>query len=589
MPKPKKIINDPANAVEEFIRGLLLQYPNRLAKLANHHVVLKADIASSSQVHLLSGGGSGHEPSHAGWIGNGMLSGAICGGIFASPSVAAVLAAIRAAKNDKGVLLVVKNYTGDRLNFGMACEKANAEGIHCQMVVAADDCALERTKGITGARGVAGTVLIHKIAGAAAAQGKSLQEVANWANAVSARMGTVGVAMDSVTVPGADAINDRLDENTIEIGLGIHGEAGLRQSPLLTAKEIAQELITTIQKYGRTSGADGEIVPMFQPKDELCILVNNLGGTSNFEMSILAQSCVELLEGAEFGAQVTRVLVGSYMTSFDMHGASLTILNLSGAPDGMVALLDAATDAPAWGVCDTWNRTAARASATEIPEVVVAANEVSAGSLPTLTVPNFEAVAKQMIQAAAQKLIDEEPTLTKYDTIVGDGDCGITMKRGATELLKRLESGDLKTEHPVSMFAAIADAVSASMGGTSGVLLELMFRKMGSSLAREETVGVDQLQAILGTGTDAIILYGGANVGSRTMLDALVPASNTLVSSKSLADSAAKAKEGADNTASLKAASAGRSNYLSEETLEGTPDPGAIAVALVLEEIAKLV
>ena len=171
----------------------------------------------------------------------------------------------------------------------MACEKANMEGIPCQMVVAADDCALARTKGITGARGVAGTVFIHKIAGAAAAMGKSLQEVSDLANAVSARMGTVGVAMDSVTVPGADAINDRLDEHTIEIGLGIHGEAGLKQSKLLSAKEIARELITTIHAYGRPGKGEDDIIPMFQRDDELCIMVNNLGGTSNFEMSIFGK------------------------------------------------------------------------------------------------------------------------------------------------------------------------------------------------------------------------------------------------------------------------------------------------------------
>ena len=300
-----------------------------------------------------------------------------------------------------------------------------------------------------------------------------------------------------------------------------------------------------------------------------------------------ANSCVELLEGSDFGAKVTRIFVGTFMTSFDMHGASLTILNLSGASSELVDLLDATTDAPSWQKCDIWKSGDARGSATEIPEVIVE-ESLSAVNLPPLNIPNFEETAKKMLQAAAQKLSDEEPALTKYDTIVGDGDCGITMKRGATELMKRLESGDLKTEHPVSMFAAIADAVSASMGGTSGVLIELMFRKMSSSLAREESIGVDELTSIVRAGTDAIILYGGANVGSRTMLDALVPAADALLETKDLSAAAAKAKEGADSTASLKAASAGRSNYLSEETLAGTPDPGAVAVSIVLQELAKL-
>ena len=259
MSKPKKIINDPADAVDDFISGLLMQYPNRLVKLANHHVILSA--SPSDGVQLLSGGGSGHEPSHAGWIGSGMLSGAICGGIFASPSVAAILAAIRAAavNNPNGVLLVVKNYTGDRLNFGVACEKANQEGILCRMVVVADDCALERTKGITGARGVAGTVLVHKIAGAASKAGKSLDEIVEIVDQVNARIGTLGVALDSVTVPGAAAVNDRLDDATIEIGLGIHGEAGMKQSPLLTAKEMAKTMIQTMTMESMIAQCDQQL------------------------------------------------------------------------------------------------------------------------------------------------------------------------------------------------------------------------------------------------------------------------------------------------------------------------------------------
>lgn len=186
MPKPKKILNNAQNAVDDFIDGLLLQYPNYYKKLANHHVVLLSSYFQTSEadkqfalpkkVHLLSGGGSGHEPSHAGWIGRGMLTGVICGGIFASPSVSSILAAILAVahgpqfQENGGILLIVKNYTGDRLNFGMAVERANEEGIDASMVVVADDCALPRTKGITGARGVAGTVLVHKISGAAAGE-----------------------------------------------------------------------------------------------------------------------------------------------------------------------------------------------------------------------------------------------------------------------------------------------------------------------------------------------------------------------------------------------------------------------------------
>lgn len=606
MVKPKKILNDPTQAVDELIAGLLLQYPSRLVKLKNHHVVLTATppttttIGGPCTVRLLSGGGSGHEPSHAGWIGHGMLSGAICGGMFASPSVAAILAGVRAAAAAStgdnvraSILLVVKNYTGDRLNFGMACEMANQEGIPTQMVVVADDCALPRTKGITGARGVAGTVLVHKIAGAAAVAGKSLSQVVDLVGQVTSRMGSLGVALDSVTVPGAETANDRLDEATIEIGLGIHGEAGLKQSPLMTANEMAKEMINTIRNYGRTfveKDGTSSIVPLFEPGDELCVLVNNLGGTSNFEMSILANSCVKYLETEFDGCKVSRLLVGSFMTSFNMHGVSVTILNLTSASEEMITFLDAPTDAPAWMACDVWKdpSSTTRASATELPEVVVSDDQKAAIPLPPLKLENFTDTAKTMAVKAAQALAKQEALLTKFDTIVGDGDCGITMKRGATEVDERINNGKISTAHPVTMFANIADAVSDSMGGTSGILLELMFRKMSSTLSRCDSIGPAEMASAFQSGVEAISLYGGATVGCRTMLDALAPAAQTLVETTSLSEASSQAKWGADGTAAMTSAKAGRSNYLSEETLVGTPDPGAMAVAIVFEALAPI-
>ena len=508
-------------------------------------------------------------------------------GIFASPSVAAVLAGIRAAaatNNKKGVLLVVKNYTGDRLNFGMACEKANQEGIPCRMVVVADDCALKREKGITGARGVAGTVLLHKILGAASKAGKSLLEMVEIAAQVSACIGTLGVALDAVTVPGAESVNDRLDDKTIEIGLGIHGEAGMKQSPLLSAADTAKDMVTTILQHGRILAKDAaaSIVPFFKKGDDLCLLVNNLGGTSNFEMSILANSCVKELEGK--GCNVSRLFVGSFMTSFNMHGASLTILNLSCLSDEVMNLLDAPCEAPAWPKCDI-NKQNARASASERSEVTV--NEsVSKLPKPPVTFDSFSSIAKDLTLKAVKELAAQEPVLTEFDTIVGDGDCGITMKRGASEVEDGLEKGTISTEHPVRMYAEIADAVSASMGGTSGVLLELMFRKMSSSLAQCSSIGATEMINGFRAGVDAISFYGGATVGSRTMLDALVPAVSSMEATGSLSSAATKAREGADGTAKMKTASAGRSNYLSEETLGGTPDPGAVAVAIVLEALS---
>jgi dihydroxyacetone kinase len=320
--------------------------------------------------------------------------------------------------------------------------------------------------------------------------------------------------------------------------------------------------------------------------DEVVVLVNNLGGTSNFELSILARACVELLESPLYGVKATRVLVGSYMTSFDMHGASLTILNVQGEPD-LVELLDAPTSAPAWSLCDVWKGGDSRPSAVLVPEVVVNDKASPDVRLPELAVPDYESHAKAMIATAVAKLAASESLLTQYDTIVGDGDCGITFARGALEVKTRLANGAISAAHPVTMFSNLADAVSASMGGTSGVLLELMFRKMSSTLSRADSIGAAELCAAYSAGVDAVGLYGGAAVGSRTMLDALVPSASALVATQSLQDAFLQARQGAESTTQMKVASAGRSNYLSEETLRGTPDPGAVAVAVVFESFVS--
>lgn len=604
---PKKFLNNPSEAVSEFISGLLLQYPTKLRKLANHNVILSSEI-DHKKVTLLSGGGSGHEPSHAGWIGKGMLTGAILGGIFASPSVASILAAIRAvtsisASNTSdgdaessggGCLLIVKNYTGDRLNFGMACEMAVNEGRKVRMVIVADDTALERTKGITGARGVAGTVLVHKVAGAAAAMGMTLNQVADIAQDVANRVGTLGVALNAVTIPGATTVNQRLDSNTIEIGMGIHGEAGMRQSPLKTADELANVMVTTILEHGRISTSKGisssgsssnddhtsksVTIPSFQEGDNLAVMINNLGGTSNFEMSILANSVVKVLEGPRLKCKVSRLYVGTFMSSFDMQGASVSIISLSDAPHSYLDLLDATTDAVAWQTSDCF--VGERPSSVEIPEVNAPGKDTKKVNVD-VAIPNFESNLREKVKRICMKLVESEPLLTKYDTVVGDGDCGMTFERGAKQVLSSLEDRRLPTNHPVVFFESLADEISSSMGGTSGILLEICFRKMSSHLnSIRNAIDVKDIENAFEEGVKAISFYGGANVGSRTMLDALYPAVLAMKSGSN--NPATVAMEGAQSTATMSNASAGRSNYLSQDTLLGTPDPGAIAVSIAL-------
>ncbi|GAX18240.1 triose/dihydroxyacetone kinase / FAD-AMP lyase [Fistulifera solaris] len=584
----KKIVNRAEDAVVEMIQGLLRQYPETLKcceapyqnVLVGSHYLTKERTATTAPISLISGGGSGHEPSHAGWVGSGMLTAVVCGGIFASPSIAAIRAALRAVPSDAGILVIVKNYTGDCLNFGMAIEmESNNNTTPIEMVVVADDVALPRKKGITGARGLAGTVLIHKIAGAAAAAGYSLSEVAALARNACARMGTLGIALETVAVPGAPATSSsRLPDDCFEVGLGIHGEAGLKQGPAMTANEMATTMISAIQSYGRIEKKESYIiVPMFAAGDEVCVLVNNLGGTSEFEMSILANAVVTELEAVHH-VKVRLLYVGTYMSSFNMHGASLTILNLT---DEIIELLEAPTNAPAWKKCQYSKESTVFNPVPVPPEVKTKSADTA---LPTLEIQDFSTVAQKMVVAAAQSLIDHEPLITHYDTIVGDGDCGLTMKRGAMALL---ECEHLDTSHPVQLFTQIANLLSSSMGGTSGVLLELGFRKMATYLSRAENQNITKnaLFAAFQQGVQAIGFYGRAALGARTMLDALIPASQ-VEDANLLQGMAQAARHGAESTATMGTASAGRSNYLSAESLQGTPDPGAIAMALVLESMA---
>jgi len=306
---------------------------------------------------------------------------------------------------------------------------------------------------------------------------------------------------------------------------------------------------------------------------------------------------VTQLEGD--GCKASRLLVGSFMTSFDMQGASVSILPLKGdiTSKDIVSLIDAVTDAPAWAKVDVWSDLSQRPSENEVPEVAgesSAGNDTGSTSLPPVLVENFSTLATAIISRCCNALIETEPTLTKYDTIVGDGDCGITMARGAKEISQRLESKILRIDHPSLLFSDLADAVSASMGGTSGILLELMFRKASTTLMQSTGEGITskELAKAFRAGAEAVSFYGGAQEGSRTMLDALYPASATMVEVGSVVDikgAAEAARKGADATAAMDHAEAGRSNYLSKEVLMGTPDPGAVAVAVILEAFSKVV
>ncbi|MDR0552418.1 MAG: dihydroxyacetone kinase subunit DhaK [Spirochaetaceae bacterium] len=334
----KKIINDPKNIVDEMADGLCLAYPRYAARVPlaeKGQAIIARSHKKAGKVALVSGGGSGHEPSHAGYVGEGMLDAAVCGAVFTSPTPDAVFEAIKAVKTDKGVLLVIKNYTGDVMNFEMAMEMAEAEGIKTAKVITNDDVAVMNSTYTVGRRGIAGTVFVHKIAGAAAEAGLDLAAVQKIGEKVIANVRSMGIALSPCIVPQAGKPGFTLADDELEIGLGIHGEPGVTRGKIKKADELVAEILEKIL-------ADNPV----KSGEEIALLVNGLGGTPLMELFVINRKAHEILTAK--GIKVYSTNVGNYMTAIEMAGFSLSVLKLD---TELKKFLDAKADTPAYRVC----------------------------------------------------------------------------------------------------------------------------------------------------------------------------------------------------------------------------------------------
>ncbi len=328
----KKIINHPERVVTEMLEGLVAAYPNQLKLIDGRAVVTRKDVPVANKVGIISGGGSGHEPAHAGYVGQGMLDAAVAGEVFTSPTPDQILEAIKAVDSGKGVFMVVKNYTGDVMNFDMAAELAEMEGIQVDKVVVNDDVAVEDSTFTTGRRGIAGTILVHKIAGAKAEMGATLADVKAVAEKVVKNVRSMGMAISPCTPPAVGKPSFTLGENEMEIGLGIHGEPGTERKPLATADEIATDLTDHIFKDMPLSSGD-----------EVAVMINGLGATPEMELFIVNRKVNQILK--EKGIAVYETFVGNFMTSLEMAGCSVTLLKLD---DELKDLLAAHANTPAF-------------------------------------------------------------------------------------------------------------------------------------------------------------------------------------------------------------------------------------------------
>lgn len=538
----KQFINTKETLVTEAIDGTLRTAGGRLARLNGYphiKVVVRTDW-DKSKVALVSGGGSGHEPSHAGFVGQGMLTAAICGDVFASPSVDAVLAGILSVTGKAGCLLIVKNYTGDRLNFGLAAERARAFGLKVNMVVVDDDVALPD---LPQPRGVAGTLFVHKIAGALADQGADLDTVTQAAQRVISGVVSIGMSLDTCTVPGSPK-EDRIAPGKAELGLGIHGEAGIEQVDFRTARDAMEMVID-------------RLAPNIGPGPHAALL-NNLGSATPLEMAVLAEE----LTRSRIGSQI-RWLVGPapLMTSLDMQGFSVSLLPVSKADE---AALQAPVAPWAWPGC--------------LPVADVTVLPLPDGLSPIQPMPSKNDSRRAFLEDCCKLLISSEADLNALDAKSGDGDTGSTLATAARALIKALDRMPLADL--TQLYRAIGLELGQTMGGSSGVLLAIFFAAAGDASAS----GKDAVGA-LKAGLDRIQQVGGARPGDRTMIDALLPALETLATG---IDAAARAaREGADLTAKITRAKAGRASYISEEKLAGHNDPGAEAVARLFEYLAR--
>jgi triose/dihydroxyacetone kinase / FAD-AMP lyase (cyclizing) len=540
--------NDRKQLVNEAIEGLVISAPQgNLVKLDTDpaiRVVVRSDW-DKGRVAIISGGGSGHEPAHAGFVGKGMLTAAVCGDLFASPSVDAVFNAIVAVTGEHGCLLIVKNYTGDRLNFGLAAEKAKSHGLNVEMVIVADDIALPDNR---QPRGIAGTVLVHKIAGYAAEEGKSLIQVRDLAQQACDNLWSLGVAMQTCNLPDYEE-EKRIKDGQVELGLGIHGEPGASVVSTQNSKILIDTLVNTLQQ----SAGEGRFA----------VLINNLGGVSALEMALLTRE----LAYSALSKQI-EWLIGPapLVTSLDMKGFSLSLLKLN---DYFEQALNAPVETQGWQ-----RPVALKPLKTFACKLIQKQSDY---------VPSENSQVATYIIAITNTLIEQESRLNALDAKVGDGDTGTTFAHGAHAVAQQLAQQQLPLNDLPQLLLCIGERLAVVMGGSSGVLMSIFFTAAGQKL---QAGGATLVEALL-NGLAQMKHYGGADLGDRTLIDALQPALHAW-QKQGIQAMAIAAREGAEKTATMHKAGAGRSSYINEHNLAGVADPGAVAVAEVFAALSRL-
>lgn len=581
----KKIINSPETVVTDMCKGLVLAHPE-LEYVEKYKIITRRE-KNQKKVAVISGGGSGHEPAHAGFVGKGMLDGAICGDVFASPSQVQVYQGLKEISGEKGALMIIKNYSGDIMNFRNGAAMAQEEGIAVEYVKVEDDIAVSDSLYTVGRRGVAGTVLVHKVAGAAAEAGESLKEVKKAAQHAADYVRTIGFAYSSCTVPAAGVPTFEIGENEMEYGVGIHGEPGRSREKIVTADEIAERMVSQLMEELKLT-----------ENDKVTLLINGFGATPLQELYILNHSVFKALAGKNI--RVHRSFTGNYMTSIDMAGASVTIMKMDAV---LEKYIDSPSFAPAFLVqgkpyaepdCQIFSEK--RIIKTTKNEKMYCKDSWREMKGTSITLDNVTAMVKKM----AECIIENEVPFCKLDSYAGDGDFGMSVAKGFLKVREEWEDiVDNKRTDMKSFLLACAMIIMEHCGGASGPVWGSAFRAAALEAGEKRELSLSEFAAIIQAAVKGIQITGersfgrGAVVGDKTLIDALVPCADKLTecaakgktTDEMLKEAAEAAKDGAEKTKEI-VARMGRAGTVGDRSL-GYPDAGAYALGVIFTEIAE--
>lgn len=572
----RHLFDSPDGLVNKALRGIITYNPALSLDEANRVVYdTKYD---RSKVSVVSGGGSGHEPAWTGYVGKNMLAASVQGDIFASPSTKQIIAAVEAVPSDAGTILVITNYTGDCLHFGLANEKANAKGHKCRMIICGDDVSVGKRGSMVGRRGLAGQIGVLKVMGGAAGAGGSLDEVYDLGVAFSEQIVSIAATIDHCHVPGRTE-HGMLADDVVELGTGPHNEPGYKKiSPAPSPSELVQQIL----KHCLDENDPQRGYVNFAPGDETVLLISNFGGMSHLEMGALVDEVLDQLE-RDWKMEPVRVCAGFLETSLNAPAFSVSVINATAAAkncsysvDQIKEFFDARTNT-------YWESTAGSQSKrrSRKEQIVQPPKEEPKVADDKRDMKIDPSILEQMLRNACNALVEAEPDLTKWDTVMGDGDCGETLKTGATSLLAALDSGLAKSGSIVKVLHELEDIVESKMGGTLGGILGIFFvalrASVESNIELASSKGPVALWGVaLSNALGSLRRYTPAKIGDRTVMDTLIPFAD-IIGRSGFGDSVEAAVKGAEATKTMKPR-LGRATYVgagSDENAELPPDPGA--------------